>query len=528
MPKAQLVELYAHGLGVIDDARAEFGPGFNVLTGETGAGKTLLLGALGLCVGVDAAVPRDALTGEVRAAAVFDLGGSEVALAHEASATGRLRATIDGVPSSVDALRARSSDLIVFHGQRDSLRLRSRAQVLRIVDAAGGVSTSELDDVRRRLARARAERDGLGGDEAARARELDFLDFQIAELEGARILSADELDDTLMELTRLSELHEGQEALARVLEALDSDSGPGVLSQLAQAVAQIPPGAAYEPARQVLRSALAQARDAVHDLAALADPESIDDDRLARLDERAAQLRQLARKFGGTLGDALDALGLLRADRHRHLDAAARAEGVSEEISLLEARERTLARAARESREAAAAALSAAVAPQLARVALAHARLRVEVGGDDGSHVRLLFTPNPGRAEGPLASLASGGELSRVLLALSLETVHDDVVAVFDEVDAGIGGQVAQQIGECLFELGRQQQVLAVTHLASVAARAEHHFVIDKRVQRGRTSVVLRRVEGEARVAEIARMLAGDQLSDESRALAHRLLETSR
>jgi DNA repair protein RecN (Recombination protein N) len=141
--------------------------------------------------------------------------------------------------------------------------------------------------------------------------------------------------------------------------------------------------------------------------------------------------------------------------------------------------------------------------------------------------VQILFAPNPGFPEGPLQALASGGELSRVLLALSLETAHEDVVAVFDEIDAGLGGQVAQQIGQCLAELGRQQQVLAVTHLASVAAKADHHYVIEKTTAGGTTLTTLRHVTGERRVEEIARMLAGDTMSDEAKALAAQLLETS-
>jgi DNA repair protein RecN (Recombination protein N) len=186
----------------------------------------------------------------------------------------------------------------------------------------------------------------------------------------------------------------------------------------------------------------------------------------------------------------------------------------------------SLAEAARRERVAAASSLSAGVARQLSRVALEHATLRFVVDGEDGSEVQILFAPNPGHPEGPLQSLASGGELSRVLLALSLESAHEDVVAVFDEVDAGVGGQVAQQIGECLRELGQHQQVLAITHLASVAAKADHHFVIEKRVERDEVRTALRALSGEERVEEIARMLAGDEITAESRALARQMLET--
>ncbi len=180
-------------------------------------------------------------------------------------------------------------------------------------------------------------------------------------------------------------------------------------------------------------------------------------------------------------------------------------------------------------RVAAADSLTIAVTKQLPRVALEHSRLRFVIAGDDGSDAQILFTPNPGQPEGPLQALASGGELSRVLLALSLESAHEDVVAVFDEVDAGVGGQVAQQIGECLRELGQHQQVLAVTHLATVAAKADHHFVIEKTVaQDDSVSTTVRSLNGDERVHEIARMLAGDDITVESTALARQMLETLR
>ena len=178
----------------------------------------------------------------------------------------------------------------------------------------------------------------------------------------------------------------------------------------------------------------------------------------------------------------------------------------------------------RKEREFAAVGLSNRLRDQLPRVALPHATLRFDVDGLDGSDSQILFTPNPGQPEGPLQSLASGGELSRVLLALSLVSDQEHLVAVFDEVDAGIGGQVAQQIGSCLAEVGERQQVIAVTHLPSVAARAQHHFVIQKVVTNGVTRTTISEVQGAYRVREIARMLAGDSVTEEAVALAQRLL----
>jgi DNA repair protein RecN (Recombination protein N) len=528
MPKAQLVELYAHGLGVIDDAHLEFGPGFNVLTGETGAGKTLLLGALGLSLGNDAGASRYALTSDTRAVAVFIRDdGQEWAFSREATSSGRLRSSLNGAPSSVEALRTLAEELIVIHGQHDSLALRSRAETVRLIDESGHVDTSELDALRRQLSDARHLRNDFGGDKAARSREIEFLAFQIRELDAAAIRSTTELNDTLAELTRLTTLREGQEALSQVLELFDAESDEAVLNQFARALSRLPDGEAFVTVRDALQSSLIQAREALHELAALADTDAFDQQVLDDLDARANVLQQIARKYGGSLEAAL----LLRAEFHAQYERLSaetdRLEGLDEEIRALEEGEALQAGRVREERVRAAARLTDAVRAQLSRVALAHSTLRFVVDGVDGSDAQILFTANPGQPEGPLATLASGGELSRVLLAISLETASSNVVAVFDEVDAGLGGQVAQQIGECLREVGRGQQVLAITHLASVAARADHHFVIEKMIDQGVTSTLVRALTGDERVREIARMLAGDDVTSESRALAKQLLENS-
>lgn len=529
MPNSQLVELYAHGVGVIEDARVEFGSGFNVLTGETGAGKTLLLEALDLCLGGDAAASRHAIVGDMRAAAVFvQRDGREVVLARHAGVNGRLRSSLDETATSAEALRALARDLVVIHGQHDSLNLRNRSEILRIIDESGSVSTAELQGVRGALRTARALRDGHGGDEGQRIRELEFLAFQIDELEAVKIRSGEELEEALGELTRLSELRDGQAALVSVLDDLDGDHDQAVLGGLARAIERLPHGDAYAPPREALREALQQARESVRELRSYADPDAFDPGALATLDDRVATLQQIARKYGGSLHAALGMLEEFRAAQQSLQDGAARLLTLDSEIRELEGRESELAQAARHDRDVAARQLTKAVGAQLPRVALPHATLRFEASGDDGSDTQIVFSANPGLPEGPLQALASGGELSRVLLALSLETVHDDVVAVFDEVDAGVGGQVAQQIGDCLHELGRKQQVLAVTHLASVAAKADHHFVIDKSIRDGAATTSVRAVTGEERVAEIARMLAGDDLTVESRALARQLLETLR
>lgn len=405
------------------------------------------------------------------------------------------------------------------------MALRTTSAVLALIDRVGGVNTRELTAARADLARAREQRSALGGEPAERERRVEYLEFQLAEFAAVAPTGPTELESVLSELTRLTELREGQSALADVLATLDGEDDGAVLARFATALGRLPQGDVYREARATLADALTGAREAVHDLAALLDPDAVDIARLGALDERARVLGDLARKHGGTLRAALDRRDVLLAERDELDGAERRLAALDQVITATSERVAALSARVRTERENAAHALTDAVAAQLGRVALAGARVRFGVEGDDGSRAAVAFSANPGRPEGPLAALASGGELSRVLLAISLETADADAVAVFDEIDAGLGGQVAQQIGECLGELSRRQQVLAVTHLASVAARADRHFVIDKSLEAGRTTTTVRPVEGEERVSEIARMLAGEGGGEESLALARRLLD---
>ncbi len=524
MPRARLLEIHARDLGVIDEATLELAPGFTVVTGETGAGKTLLVGALALSLGLEADGARYALGPASRAVALFEVDGRELALAREVSGSGRLRASVDGAPASAEALRTLARELVEIHGQHDSLALRTSEAVLGLIDRAGAIDTGELAGAREGLAHLRRERDALGGDPGERARRLEYVEFQLAEFDAVTPKGPHELDEVLDELTRLSELRDGQGALGEALALFDGDGDDAVLTAFARALGRLPDGAAYRPVRAALDGALVAAREAVRDLAALHDPEAVDEGRLAALEERARILNVLTRKHAGTLGDALALREGLRAERDALATAGARLVELDGAIATAEATVAARAAEVRARREAAAEALSVAVDAQMGRVALPGARIRFRVDGDDGSRASVLFSANEGRPLGPLDALASGGELSRVLLAISLEATDGSAVAVFDEIDAGLGGLVAQQIGECLAELASRQQVLAVTHLASVAARADRHFVIDKRVEAGRATTSVREVAGEERVGEIARMLAGEAEGEESRALARRLL----
>jgi DNA repair protein RecN (Recombination protein N) len=525
MPRAQLVELYARGLGVIDEARLDFGPRFNVITGETGAGKTLLLGALELCLGGEGSTSRYAVTSETKAAALFDAAGAERLFIRESTPTGRLRSTLDSTPASADALRTAARELIVIHGQHDSLTLRSRAEIVRVVDTYGGIDTTALETVRNDLRELERRRDLLGGDAVTRERELARLQWEIDEIEQVSISGPNELSDSLERLAELTDLRDSQAALLHVIERLDGDHDDAVLSHFASLVSQLPPGELLRDAHDQLRRSLEDARDAVGQLQRFANPDAFDEETMTTLSERIGTLQQLVRKYGSSLDDVLSHYQEASNTAARLSGAADEIEGLERAIADTQRRERDEARRVRHEREFAAVNLTNELRSQLPRVSLPNASLRFDIDGLDGSEAQILFTPNPGQPEGPLQALASGGELSRVLLALSLATGQQDMVAVFDEVDAGVGGQVAQQIGNCLSEVGERQQVIAVTHLASVAARAQDHFVIEKHVAATRTVTTVRRVEGEERVREIARMLTGEATSHESLALARWLLE---
>ena len=523
MPKAQLLELQARGLALIDEATLEFAPGLNVVTGETGAGKTLLIGALTLCLGGDS--PGGEVGDDLRVATLWrDGAGAERLLARELTATGRLRSVLDGQVTSAEGLRRVAESLVDIYGQRSSLRLRHPAAVLALIDRFGAVDTSELDEQRARLHELGCRRADLGGDREERARARDLAQFELTELRGAALTTPDELDQALANLERWQGRAARRSALLEALERLDGDRDMTALGEIARIAALVEGAGESATLSSQLRGALEMARDAGHELRALLDAEDLDESQVAQLEERVGILSRVARRYGGSLAAALETREQRALDVERWRTAEEDLARLDAEIATTAAAERAAGARVRARREEAGARFGAAVSAELARVALPGGALRVEVDGVDGSAVRLLVRTNPGRAEGPVEEIASGGELSRLLLAVALVAGSEDAVAVFDEIDAGLGGAVAEQIGACLAELAGACQVLVVTHLASVAARAQRHFVVHKETREGRAVTTVRAVAGEERVEEIARMLAGSGARSESRALARRLL----
>lgn len=536
-----LVELHIENLGVIERAELRFGPGMAALTGETGAGKTMLVEAIDLLVGgrADAAIVRRGAA-EARVDGRFELadGAGEVVLTRVVPADGRSRAYIDGRPATAASLADRARELVDLHGQHAHQSLLSTAHQRAALDRYGGVDLTPLRAARARVTELEAELATLGGDERARAREIDLLRYQVAELDQAAIVDADEDDLLAAEESTLADAQGHRAAGAGAVEALRGDEG-GVDGLLSAARRLLDDRAPFTALAGRLDAAMAELDDIAAELRAVTEGIDEDPERLAELRERRQLLVDLRRKYGESLADVM-AFHAEADDRLRELlDYDRRAAELDALLAAARAGADDAARAVRDARRAAAPGLASAVEERLRDLALPDAAVAIEVGDDDtdddgdddlaGDAVRFLFSANPGSPLLPLQRVASGGELARTMLALRLVLTgagSDDAVAtlVFDEVDAGIGGSAATAVGRALADLADRHQVLVVTHLAQVAGRAAEQFVVRKAVRDGQTFTDVAALDPTARVDELARMLSGD-VTDAARTAARELLD---
>ena len=553
-----LIELRVAELGIVSDLALVPGGHLNAITGETGAGKTLLIEALELLLGAraDAGLVRDGATeARVEGRFVDPESGDEVVLARVVPVDGRSRAYVDGHMATAGELAALGARLVDLHGQHAHQTLLAPAVQRAALDRFAGAPA--LDALARyREARAaerdlQAELDALGGDDRARARELDLLRFQISEIEAAAI--ADDAEDVTLEAEEslLADVVAHRDALATAFDALEGSALDAVGSASA-ALANRRPFAdlvarlrAVEAELGDLGSALRHERESLSD-----DPARVDEVRTRR-----QLLRELTRKYGETLAEVRrygDEAGRRLAELEGYeARAAALQDGIADR-----ARERAdAARALSRARRAAAGGLADAVTPHLRDLAMPAARLEVlvepvdpegygedggsadrsrrspssrgrpEYGEDGADRVTYLFSANPGEPARPLAKAASGGELSRAMLALRVVLSEAPPTLVFDEIDAGIGGEAGTAVGRLLADLARRHQVLCVTHLAQVAAFADTHVTVEKAERGSRTVATAAEVEGAGRVAELSRMLAGDDESTHARSHAAELLE---
>ncbi len=538
----QLDELRVRNLGVIDDVTLTFGPGMTVLTGETGAGKTLVVEALGLLLGRKAdpsvvrAGEREALV-EARfvgsvAAAPDRLGGapgpdgdSEIVLSRSIVSGGRSRARINGRMAPLEELATLGDTLVELHGQRLHRSLVHAAAQRRALDDYGGVDRTELDAARVDLDRLIAEARSLGGDAAQRAREEDLLRYQLAEIDGAGI--EDPGEDTRLEEEedRLAAASSHRHAAAAALRHLDGTDPSGAMDLLAAAAGELAGRPPLGRLEERVKAVMADLSDLAMELRGVVDTWEDDPERLEAVRRRRQLLHELQRKYGEDLSAVTAFAEELRGRLAALVDQEARSARLEGDIAVARARLESAQRAVAAARRNAAPALAAEIEATLRGLAMGSARFDVTVeGGGAGDQVTFWLGANPGEPALPLAKAASGGELARTMLAVRLALTATAGVLVFDEVDAGVGGEAATAVGAALATLGRRAQVLVVTHLAQVAAQADQQWTVRKTEGDGRTRSVVEQVVGEDRVVELSRMLSGSPDSRSAREHARELL----
>ncbi|HEY0889294.1 MAG TPA: DNA repair protein RecN [Nocardioides sp.] len=582
-----LEEIRISSLGVIDASTLELGPGLTVITGETGAGKTMIVTALGLLLGGRAdsgAVRSGARTARVEgvvvterlpalAAAVDELGGeveddrvvlARTVAAQTSSGQGRSRAFVGGASVPVASLADLAAPLVAVHGQSDQHRLLQARAQRDALDRFAGAPVAELRTAYAaafgRLGEIEAELADVTAHARERAREADLLRFGLGEVEAVDPQPGEEAA-LAAEESRLGYADTLRTAAAQAHEALSSDAGgPDALSAAAAARGLLDGVRDHDAEAGELADRLAEITyllsDLAADVASYASRIDTDPARLAAVSERRAALTALTRKYGDTIDDVLawaqeSSRRLLALDGTDDRIEALRAEREQVRGSLADLGDR-LSRA----RAEAATRLAAEVTAELGLLAMPHARLSVRVGqhevetGDPAAphaplrvgdrwlrygssgldEVELLLAANAGSDPRPLHKGASGGELSRVMLALEVALAGTSPVPtfVFDEVDAGVGGAAAVEIGRRLAELARTAQVLVVTHLPQVAAYADQHVLVQKSGDGTVTSSGLTVLDGPGRERELSRMLAGLAESDTALAHARELLEVAR
>lgn len=546
-----LEELRVENLLLVERAELRLAPGLNVITGETGAGKTMLAHALDLLLGgrpkagIVRAGASEAYVEGVFTGPVTDAGllpdrvpgdGQELVIGRRVWPDGRTRAYLGQRSITLNELRELAPSLLSFYGQHEHRKLMLGAVQLDLLDAHCGGDVPGLRDriarVHSRVRQLQAERESLLELAAGRDRELDLLSYELAEIDGAAPDPA-EWDELTAERDRLRHLGALQLAAAAGVQALTADPG-GVGDALARAIPGLERAAAIDPALDPLltrlRSMRYEADDLAGDLGRYASEIEAAPGRLEEVEERLAVLSRLVRKYGGSIEAVLDHGEGCRRRREELEQAEVRMEDVESELSQAQSELSRLAGAVTKARRKAAPQLAEQVQARLAELSMPEAEFRVEVspreegcGPRGADAVELLIAPTPGMPAGRLRDIASGGEISRMMLAL-LSVAHeraparetrqvpdgsapDTPLLVFDEIDSGVGGRTARAVGRHLRRLAQGRQVLCITHLPQVAALADRHFTLVKDTSSLPATATVRQLKGDEIVGEVVRML---------------------
>ena len=536
-----LEELRVQNLLLIESAELRLGPGLNVITGETGAGKTVLAHALDLLLG---GKPRSGIVRpgaeEAYVEGAFETDdGEEIVLGRRVSASGRSRAFLQGRTATVDDLRDLGRRFVAFYGQHEHRKLTVSSAQLEVLDAFCGnaqlAKRAEFAAAHARVRELRAELEDLRGRAGNRERDLDLLIFEMGEIE---VLEPDEAEkaELLAERDRLRHLEGLRAASAGGAEAIAPEGDErGAATLLAEAERLAAAVAGVDTGLDDLAGRLSALRIEAEDLAGelrryelglAAEP-----GRLEQVEERLDAYDRLERKHGGSVASVLEHLERCRAERDRLENAEVSIDGAERALAEAEKEERALARVLSKARAGAAPALAERVRGELAELAMEDAsfevtlREREELAATGAEQAEFLIAPNPGVPAAPVRDTASGGELSRVMLALmSVASTGGPATLVFDEVDAGVGGQTARAVGDRLRALSNGRQVLCITHLPQIASLADRHFRIEKAAAGELARTTVERLEDELVLDELCRMLGADAKDAGARKHAEELL----
>ena len=549
-----LEELTVENYALIDKLRVEFSAGLNILTGETGAGKSILVGALGLLLGFKADTSQ-VRTGsdEIRVAGVVNVRNrpeaaewltehavdpeehGRVILRRVVRRNGRNAHYIQSAPTTLRDLCEFASLVFDMHGQHEHQSLLGRDRQRRLLDRYGGIEreVEEFHALYRRRESVKDRYEELAASERDRLQQVDFLTFSLREIEDAQLRIGEE-EELLREKTLLSN-HERLFALLDDVQSATSESQGGCLVQLRRAMAAMEEVTSIDAALAKQKSQVEECYYTVEDVA-----ESVriykqnlayDPRRLEAVSERLSSIRKLEKKYGNSVEDVLVYGTECRQKLESLENWEERKTALTAELDVLERELRDRAAVLSEQRARAAVDLGRKVEGELKQLGMPKAQFRVLVQevelnayGRDG--VELMIAPNVGEPVRSLRSIVSGGELSRIMLAVKTVLAESDQTSslIFDEIDAGIGGEIARAVGDRLKKLSATRQVLCVTHLATIAVRADNHIKVEKEEREGRAITRIASVIGEERTGEVARMLAGDREAEVSLIHAEDLL----
>jgi DNA repair protein RecN (Recombination protein N) len=556
-----LEELVVKNYALIDQLQVRFSRGLNILTGETGAGKSIMIGALGLVLGLKA--DMEALrsgASEIDVSGIVKLEenpeietwlqeqGIEaekgtIIIRRVVKKNGKSTIFVQSAPFTLTALRELTGMLFDLHGQHEHQSLLSEDNHRRLLDHYGGVTSevTSFSGLHSRLVKLREEHSLLIAKQQERARKVELLEYAVREIEEAKLQTGEEA-----ELRNQQNLLANHERLINlVTEAYDAtaESRGGALSDLRQAraslaeVVKIDPG--MSPSSKQLENVFYELEDFVENVGRYKGSIDFDPTRLDRIEERLDLIKRLEKKYGGSIEAVLAYCRDSQKELEEIQGSDAAQKKLEGEIAVLEKELKAKALDITNLRKKASIGLREKIVEELIQLGMPKVRFSVQIEdrtGEGGKvlysstgkdKVEFLISPNPGEPYKRLAQIASGGELSRIMLAIKSVLAESDHInsLIFDEVDAGIGGEVAIAVGERLKRLARRKQVLCITHLATIAVQADNHIKVQKVTQAGRTVTRVNPVTGAERQEEVARMLAGDKTGDTSLKHARELLQ---